>query len=55
MNKDIAIELIKDTGGNIEKLSELILWAYEKGWAERMEEIKEELSPADEQEFLKTR
>jgi hypothetical protein len=42
MDKDRCIEYIKETAGSIEKLSDLMMWVYEQGWADGREDLKEE-------------
>jgi hypothetical protein len=59
MTKDEALDQIKMIMGNtdcrINDLRELLVWAYEKGWADGIEYYREDQDPTECQEWRNTR
>jgi hypothetical protein len=51
------IDECKDKDGMLveAELESLIVWAYDKGWTEGIEDYREEKDPTEEQEFYRTR
>ena len=54
--KEYIAECRKDNGLlAVQELAELILWAYDKGWSEGIEDYREEKFLTEEDTFRKTR
>ena len=54
--KEYVEECRNDDGSlDTDELIELILWSYDKGWSEGIEDYREEYCSTEENEFYRTR
>ena len=59
MNYGDAIEYVKEVlegyKGLMPELADLVLWAYNKGWTDGVDDYRENKNRTEEQEFYKSR
>ena len=55
MNREDARQYLLDCIRDNEDVLDLIVWAYDTGWKEGIEDYREEQDPTEEQEWRKTR